>query len=213
MNAGLILSTNPDLWIQTPNDYGEKYCYEGWTICGNIFRPRALGIARHGACGTTSASAMRVILVSTAPMYARMTLATSTTLGTRKFASSAITVVNATVTPASVVNSLHLECHAVNMTVSMTAMVTVCVTMAETTPATEFVNASPWTVDLHIQVLTVRFRFVRIIRRTRRMPRATIEVSVSMEPVCAILASVIALSTWAESRRGACMGFVFLTLT
>lgn len=23
-----ILSTNPDLWIQTPNDYGEKYCYE-----------------------------------------------------------------------------------------------------------------------------------------------------------------------------------------
>ena len=84
-----------------------------------------------------------------------------------------------------------------NMTVSMTAMVTVFVTMAETTlSATEFVNASPWTVDLHIQVLTVRFRFVRIIRRTRRMPRATIEVSVSMEPVCAILASVIALSTW-----------------
>ena len=23
-----VLSTNPDLWIQTPNEYGEKYCYE-----------------------------------------------------------------------------------------------------------------------------------------------------------------------------------------
>ena len=68
--------------------------------------------------------------------------------------------------------------------------------MAETTlSAMEFVNASPWTVDLHIQVLTARFQFVHIIRQTRRMPRVTIEVSVSMEPVFAILASVIALST------------------
>ena len=62
---------------------------------------------------------MKDILVSTALMCpARMTLATSTTLGTRKSASSAITVVHATVTPASVnANSLHLGCHAVSTTV------------------------------------------------------------------------------------------------
>ena len=43
-----------------------------------------------------------------------------------------------------------------------------------------------WTVDLHIQVLTARFQFVHMAGKQEEYP-VTIEVSVSMEPVFAIL--------------------------
>jgi hypothetical protein len=46
-----ILSTNPDLWIQTPNDYGEKYCYEELDDLWQYFPTSCpKDCSRHGTC-------------------------------------------------------------------------------------------------------------------------------------------------------------------
>ena len=46
-----ILSTNPDLWIQTPNDYGEKYCYEELDDLWQYFPTSCpKDCSRHGSC-------------------------------------------------------------------------------------------------------------------------------------------------------------------
>ena len=46
-----ILSTNPDLWIQTPNDYCEKYCYEELDDLWQYFPTSCpKDCSRHGSC-------------------------------------------------------------------------------------------------------------------------------------------------------------------
>ena len=46
-----MLNTNPDLWIQTPNDYGEKYCYEELDDLWQYFPTSCpKDCSRHGSC-------------------------------------------------------------------------------------------------------------------------------------------------------------------
>ena len=46
-----MLNTNPDLWIQTPSDYGEKYCYEELDDLWQYFPTSCpKDCSRHGSC-------------------------------------------------------------------------------------------------------------------------------------------------------------------
>ena len=115
-----ILSTNRISGSKLPMTMGRNIATRSWMTCGNIFQPRApKDCSRHGACeynfcvcdeGYTGIDCSNVSCPDDSCYFDY--------LGTRKSASSAITVFYATVTPASVnANSLHLGCHAVSTTV------------------------------------------------------------------------------------------------